>query len=80
MFSQTDFSHMERALALAARGMYITTPNPRVGCVLVKDGDVIGEGFTQPAGQDHAEIRALKDARARGHDPDERCARCRLSD
>ncbi|WP_438395828.1 bifunctional diaminohydroxyphosphoribosylaminopyrimidine deaminase/5-amino-6-(5-phosphoribosylamino)uracil reductase RibD [Caballeronia sp. DA-9] len=69
MFSQTDFSHMERALALAARGMYITTPNPRVGCVLVKDGEVIGEGFTQPAGQDHAEIRALKDARARGHDP-----------
>ncbi|WP_174363169.1 bifunctional diaminohydroxyphosphoribosylaminopyrimidine deaminase/5-amino-6-(5-phosphoribosylamino)uracil reductase RibD [uncultured Caballeronia sp.] len=69
MFSQTDFSHMERALALAARGMYTTTPNPRVGCVLVKDGDVIGEGFTQPAGQDHAEIRALKDARARGHDP-----------
>ena len=69
MFSQTDFSHMERALALAARGMYTTTPNPRVGCVLVKDGDVIGEGFTQPAGQDHAEVRALKDARARGHDP-----------
>jgi diaminohydroxyphosphoribosylaminopyrimidine deaminase/5-amino-6-(5-phosphoribosylamino)uracil reductase len=69
MFSQTDFSHMERALALAARGMYTTTPNPRVGCVLVKDGEVIGEGFTQPAGQDHAEIRALKDARARGHDP-----------
>ncbi|MEA3095078.1 MAG: diaminohydroxyphosphoribosylaminopyrimidine deaminase, partial [Caballeronia sp.] len=49
--------------------MYTTTPNPRVGCVLVKDGDVIGEGFTQPAGQDHAEVRALKDARARGHDP-----------
>jgi diaminohydroxyphosphoribosylaminopyrimidine deaminase/5-amino-6-(5-phosphoribosylamino)uracil reductase len=69
MFSQTDFSHMERALALAARGMYTTTPNPRVGCVLVKDGEVIGEGFTQPAGQDHAEIRALKDARSRGHDP-----------
>ena len=68
MFSQTDFVHMERALALAARGMYTTTPNPRVGCVLVKNGEVIGEGFTQPAGQDHAEIRALKDARARGHD------------
>ena len=49
--------------------MYTTTPNPRVGCVLVKDGEVIGEGFTQPAGQDHAEVRALKDARARGHDP-----------
>ncbi|CAM2142059.1 Diaminohydroxyphosphoribosylaminopyrimidine deaminase / 5-amino-6-(5-phosphoribosylamino)uracil reductase [Pararobbsia alpina] len=69
MFSDTDFAHMERALVLAAKGMYTTTPNPRVGCVIVKDGVVIGEGFTQPAGQDHAEIRALKDARARGHDP-----------
>ncbi|RKP59166.1 bifunctional diaminohydroxyphosphoribosylaminopyrimidine deaminase/5-amino-6-(5-phosphoribosylamino)uracil reductase RibD [Pararobbsia silviterrae] len=69
MFSDIDFAHMERALALATRGLYTTTPNPRVGCVLVKDGIVIGEGFTQPAGQDHAEIRALKDARARGHDP-----------
>ncbi|WP_454826260.1 bifunctional diaminohydroxyphosphoribosylaminopyrimidine deaminase/5-amino-6-(5-phosphoribosylamino)uracil reductase RibD [Paraburkholderia xenovorans] len=68
MFSQTDFVHMERALALARRGMYTTDPNPRVGCVLVKNGAVIGEGFTQPAGQDHAEIRALKDARSRGHD------------
>src|SRR5579864_892433 len=68
MFSQTDFIHMERALALAKRGMYTTDPNPRVGCVLVKNGEVIGEGFTQPAGQDHAEIRALKDARSRGHD------------
>ncbi|MFM0501926.1 bifunctional diaminohydroxyphosphoribosylaminopyrimidine deaminase/5-amino-6-(5-phosphoribosylamino)uracil reductase RibD [Paraburkholderia caffeinilytica] len=68
MFSQTDFVHMERALALARRGMYTTDPNPRVGCVLVKNGEVIGEGFTQPAGQDHAEVRALKDARSRGHD------------
>lgn len=68
MFSQTDFLHMERALALAARGMYTTDPNPRVGCVLVKDGEVIGEGHTQPAGQDHAEIQAMKDARTRGHD------------
>jgi len=68
MFSQTDFVHMERALALAKRGMYTTDPNPRVGCVLVRNGEVIGEGFTQPAGQDHAEVRALKDARSRGHD------------
>ncbi|CAE6731802.1 Riboflavin biosynthesis protein RibD [Paraburkholderia nemoris] len=68
MFSQTDFVYMERALALAKRGMYTTDPNPRVGCVLVKNGEVIGEGFTQPAGQDHAEVRALKDARSRGHD------------
>lgn len=69
MFSETDFIHMQRALALAARGMYTTTPNPRVGCVLVKGGVVIGEGFTQPAGHDHAEVRALKDARTRGNDP-----------
>ncbi|MEX3895330.1 bifunctional diaminohydroxyphosphoribosylaminopyrimidine deaminase/5-amino-6-(5-phosphoribosylamino)uracil reductase RibD [Paraburkholderia sp. BR10954] len=68
MFSQTDFVHMERALSLAKRGMYTTDPNPRVGCVLVRNGEVIGEGYTQPAGQDHAEIRALKDARSRGHD------------
>jgi diaminohydroxyphosphoribosylaminopyrimidine deaminase/5-amino-6-(5-phosphoribosylamino)uracil reductase len=69
MFSETDFIHMQRALALAARGLYTTTPNPRVGCVLVKNGAVIGEGFTQPAGQDHAEVRALKDARSRGNEP-----------
>lgn len=69
MFSEADFIHMQRALTLAARGMYTTTPNPRVGCVLVKDGMAIGEGFTQPAGQDHAEVQALKDARRRGHDP-----------
>ena len=60
---------MQRALTLAARGMYTTTPNPRVGCVLVQNGIAIGEGFTQPAGQDHAEVQALKDARRRGHDP-----------
>ena len=69
MFSEIDFAHMQRALALAARGMYTTTPNPRVGCVIVgHDGNVIGEGFTQPAGQDHAEVQAMKDASARGHD------------
>lgn len=43
MFSDNDFAHMQRALTLAARGMYTTTPNPRVGCVIVKDGEVIGE-------------------------------------
>jgi len=67
-FSVADQTHMARALELAARGLYTTTPNPRVGCVIVKDGVVIGEGFTQPAGQDHAEVQALKDARARGCD------------
>jgi diaminohydroxyphosphoribosylaminopyrimidine deaminase/5-amino-6-(5-phosphoribosylamino)uracil reductase len=69
MFSEIDFKYMQQALALAAQAMYTATPNPRVGCVLVRDGVMIGEGFTQPAGQDHAEVRALKDARARGHEP-----------
>lgn len=69
MFSEHDFEFMRRALALAERGMYTTTPNPRVGCVLVRNAEIIGEGFTQPAGQDHAEIQALKDAQRRGRDP-----------
>ncbi|MFC3469722.1 bifunctional diaminohydroxyphosphoribosylaminopyrimidine deaminase/5-amino-6-(5-phosphoribosylamino)uracil reductase RibD [Massilia oculi] len=59
---------MALALAWAARGMYITAPNPRIGCVIVKDGIVIGAGHTQPAGQAHAEIQALRDAAARGND------------
>ena len=59
---------MQLALAWAARGMYTTTPNPRVGCVIVRDGVVIGAGHTQPAGQAHAEIMALRDAAARGID------------
>jgi diaminohydroxyphosphoribosylaminopyrimidine deaminase/5-amino-6-(5-phosphoribosylamino)uracil reductase len=59
---------MQQALALAERGMYITTPNPRVGCVITQDGRVIGQGSTQPAGQDHAEIQALKDAATNGFD------------
>jgi diaminohydroxyphosphoribosylaminopyrimidine deaminase/5-amino-6-(5-phosphoribosylamino)uracil reductase len=66
MFSEQDFSYMRRALALAERAMFTTTPNPRVGCVIVQDGRIIGEGFTQPAGQDHAEVQAMKDARTRG--------------
>lgn len=61
---------MRRALALARAAMYLTSPNPRVGCVLSNAaGDVLGEGHTQAAGQAHAEIMALADARARGHDP-----------
>ena len=50
---------MARALQLAARGLYTTTPNPRVGCVIVKDGAVIGEGWHQRAGEPHAEVHAL---------------------
>jgi diaminohydroxyphosphoribosylaminopyrimidine deaminase/5-amino-6-(5-phosphoribosylamino)uracil reductase len=60
---------MARALALAERGLYTTTPNPRVGCVIVRDNDVIGEGWHERAGAPHAEAAALADARTRGHDP-----------
>jgi diaminohydroxyphosphoribosylaminopyrimidine deaminase/5-amino-6-(5-phosphoribosylamino)uracil reductase len=60
-----DSVWMARALHLAERGLFTTTPNPRVGCVLVRDGMVVGEGYTQPAGQNHAEVEALVDARAR---------------
>jgi diaminohydroxyphosphoribosylaminopyrimidine deaminase/5-amino-6-(5-phosphoribosylamino)uracil reductase len=63
-----DLDGMALALDWAARGMYITAPNPRIGCVIVKDGVVIGAGHTQPAGQAHAEIQALRDAAARGND------------
>jgi diaminohydroxyphosphoribosylaminopyrimidine deaminase/5-amino-6-(5-phosphoribosylamino)uracil reductase len=50
---------MQRALRLAAKGMYSTDPNPRVGCVLVKDGAIVGEGWHRRAGGAHAEINAL---------------------
>ena len=67
-FSDEDRRHMARALALAERGLCTTTPNPRVGCVIVKDGEVIGEGWHERAGEAHAEVAALADARARGRD------------
>lgn len=57
-----DVRHMDRALELGQRGLGNTWPNPAVGCVLVKDGDVIGEGWTQPGGRPHAEIEALAQA------------------
>jgi len=63
-----DIDGMRLALAWAEKGLYSTSPNPRIGCVIVRDGVVIGAGVTQPAGHDHAEIQALKDAAARGHD------------
>ena len=61
-FSATDHAYMAHALQLAARGLYTTTPNPRVGCVIVKDGHVVGEGWHQRAGMAHAEIHALNAA------------------
>ncbi len=57
-----DEHYMARALELASRGRYWCSPNPHVGCVLVRDGVVLGEGFTQPPGGAHAEIEALQQA------------------
>lgn len=60
---------LQRALALAEQSIGLTDPNPRVGCViLAPDGRELGAGHTQPAGQAHAEIMALRDAAVRGHD------------
>ena len=60
---------MRRALQLAARGRGMTSPNPCVGAVLVRDGRVIGEGWHRRAGGPHAEVHALLDAERRGEDP-----------
>ena len=59
---------MRRAVELAARGLYTTDPNPRVGCVIVRDGQLAGEGWHRRAGEPHAEVYALEQAgeRARG--------------
>ncbi len=66
--SDTDASHITRALSLAARGTALAHPNPRVGCVIVKNNRVVGEGFHAYDRRDHAEIVALKKAgkKARG--------------
>jgi diaminohydroxyphosphoribosylaminopyrimidine deaminase/5-amino-6-(5-phosphoribosylamino)uracil reductase len=67
--TDADRAFMARALELAARGLYTTTPNPRVGSVIVREGAVIGEGFHERAGSAHAEVNALADVARRGHDP-----------
>ncbi len=66
MFSADDETFMRRALELAAMAMNHATPNPRVGCVIVRDGHMIAEGFTQRPGEPHAEAHAIKNARAKG--------------
>ncbi len=59
MASSFDTEMMARAIRLARRGTYTSRPNPTVGCVIVRDGVVLGEGHTQPFGQNHAEVEAL---------------------
>ena len=68
MYTQEDHDYMNMALAEAKKSLFISNPNPRVGCVIVKNNQVIGFGHTQAAGSDHAEIVALKDAKAKGFD------------
>jgi diaminohydroxyphosphoribosylaminopyrimidine deaminase / 5-amino-6-(5-phosphoribosylamino)uracil reductase len=68
MIAETDRDLMTRALALAERGLFTTTPNPRVGCVIARGAQVLGEGWHERAGEAHAEVRALDDARAQGND------------
>jgi diaminohydroxyphosphoribosylaminopyrimidine deaminase/5-amino-6-(5-phosphoribosylamino)uracil reductase len=63
-----DVFFMRQALALAEGALYVPSPNPRVGCVLVRDANVIGAGATQRVGSHHAEIMALNDMAARGND------------
>ena len=59
VFSKQDHLYMQRAISLAKQGHYTTSPNPRVGCVLVKNDQIIGEGFHQKSGCGHAEVNAL---------------------
>ncbi|MDI5986242.1 bifunctional diaminohydroxyphosphoribosylaminopyrimidine deaminase/5-amino-6-(5-phosphoribosylamino)uracil reductase RibD [Halomonas sp. M4R5S39] len=62
MAKQTPEAWMARALELARRGLYTTAPNPRVGCVLVRNHRLVGEGFHERAGEPHAEVHALRQA------------------
>ncbi len=68
-FSAHDIAFMQQALGLAHDALYLTSPNPRVGCVIVgTNGQVLGSGHTQRAGEAHAEVMALRDAQAKSRD------------
>ncbi|WP_292988896.1 bifunctional diaminohydroxyphosphoribosylaminopyrimidine deaminase/5-amino-6-(5-phosphoribosylamino)uracil reductase RibD [Nitrosomonas sp.] len=62
MFSPADYAFMSHALQLAEKGLYTTSPNPRVGCVITQNGHIVGSGWHKKAGQAHAEINALGQA------------------
>ena len=63
--TERDRDLMNQAVALARRGLYTTKPNPRVGCVIVQDHTIVGEGWHEKAGEAHAEVHALRNAGAR---------------
>jgi diaminohydroxyphosphoribosylaminopyrimidine deaminase/5-amino-6-(5-phosphoribosylamino)uracil reductase len=67
-FSLEDHQYMARAIILAKKGHYTTSPNPRVGCLLVNEGKVIGEGFHFKAGEGHAEVNAIAQAKTNAPD------------
>ncbi len=69
LFTAEDTQFMHLAIEQAQQALYLSNPNPRVGCVIVKEGQCIGVGHTQAVGGPHAEIEALKDARTQGHNP-----------
>ncbi|PKO63533.1 MAG: riboflavin biosynthesis protein RibD, partial [Betaproteobacteria bacterium HGW-Betaproteobacteria-16] len=70
MLNEHDYHYMEEALALATQGLYTCMPNPRVGCVIVRDSVIVGRGAHLRTGEPHAEVHALREAgeKARGAD------------
>ncbi|QWD85557.1 bifunctional diaminohydroxyphosphoribosylaminopyrimidine deaminase/5-amino-6-(5-phosphoribosylamino)uracil reductase RibD [Polynucleobacter asymbioticus] len=68
MYTEVDHQLMSQALDQAQNALYLSNPNPRVGCIIVKDGVVIGQGHTQRVGGPHAEVQALADVKMNGFD------------
>lgn len=66
--TEQDSYWMGQAIQLAEKSLYLSSPNPRVGCLIVRDERVLGQGSTQEAGSDHAEVQAIKDAIAKGNE------------
>ena len=70
LFTAEDTQFMRLAVEEAQQALYLSNPNPRVGCVIVKAGQCIGQGHTQAVGGPHAEVEALRHAREQGFDPE----------